>query len=73
MDRQANQPEEIPLAGFLDELANIHRNIDDRAIAFALGAGASVSSGVSSGTQPVKQWLELLRNRRATNKPDLNV
>jgi len=50
MEHEGRQPEELPLEGFLDELTNIHNNIDDRGLAFILGAGASVSSGIPAGS-----------------------
>lgn len=45
------------LDGVLDEVARIHRTMNDRQFAFILGAGASVTSGIPTGGQLASKWL----------------
>ena len=44
-----NSPVEWTVAGVLDELVKLHSSMPDRALAFVLGSGASVSSGIHTG------------------------
>lgn len=50
----------ITTKGFLEEFQRRHEQMPDRAFCFILGAGASVQSGIPTGKQLVKEWLEVL-------------
>lgn len=57
------QPEEWTSRGFFEEIRKIDQTMPDRAFAFVLGAGASVSSGIPAGFTLAKGWLEELHRR----------
>lgn len=44
--------------GLLDEISHLNSNMKDRSLAFILGAGASISSGIPAGGALAKKWLE---------------
>ena len=44
--------------GLLDEIRHLNSNMKDRSLAFILGAGASISSGIPAGGVLAKKWLE---------------
>lgn len=50
-------------AGLLDHFVKIHREMQDRAFCFVLGAGASASSGIPTGGQLVYRWLGELQRQ----------
>ncbi len=49
--------------GLLDHFMHVHHTMPDRAFAFVLGAGASKSSGIPTGTELVHQWLSELHRQ----------
>lgn len=57
------QPEEWTSRGLFEEINKIDQTMPDRAFAFVLGAGASVSSGIPAGFTLAKGWLEELHAR----------
>jgi tetratricopeptide (TPR) repeat protein len=54
---------QITIHGFLEEFKRQHLQMSDRSFCFILGAGASFQSGIPTGTDLVKQWLEELHVR----------
>ena len=58
-----NENAEWTFDGVLDELASNHKAMDDRSYAFILGAGASLKSGIPTGGQLARRWLEELHGR----------
>jgi hypothetical protein len=63
----AGQPEKWTLDGFLSHFIEIHNNMQDRSVAFLLGAGASKPSGIPTGAELVESWLNELHER---HEPD---
>jgi len=59
--------------GALAEIAEIDKSMPDRSFAFILGAGASVSSGISSGSELARQWLKQLHLRECLDGSDLET
>jgi hypothetical protein len=57
------QPEEWTSHGLFEEIKRIDNTMPDRAFAFVLGAGASVSSGIPAGFTLAKGWLKELHAR----------
>ncbi|ELI6423567.1 tetratricopeptide repeat protein [Aeromonas veronii] len=53
--------------GLLDEIRHLNNNMKDRALAFILGAGASISSGIPAGGALAKKWLEEIYLRENLN------
>ena len=53
-------PKEWATVGFLNELMRIDGTMDDRAFAFLLGAGASVTSKIPGAGTLARQWVEEL-------------
>lgn len=51
------------VAGFLDHFVGIDARMPDRAFAFVLGAGASVTSGIPAGGALVYRWLHELHRQ----------
>lgn len=49
--------------GLLDHFMHVHHEMQDRAFAFVLGAGASKSSGIPTGAELVHQWLAELHHQ----------
>ncbi|OOZ38890.1 hypothetical protein BOW53_13775 [Solemya pervernicosa gill symbiont] len=60
-------PEFWTSRGFLDQIRDIDQRMEDRAFAFILGAGASVPSGIDSGSVLVERWLTELKQRLSHN------
>lgn len=54
---------ELTLDGFIDEFKNASSGPHCRKFCFFLGAGASVSSGIKSGSELVDRWEEELKLR----------
>ena len=50
----------ITIDGFLDEFKSRHDQMEDRPFCWVLGSGASIQSGIPTGTVLVQQWLEEL-------------
>lgn len=57
------------VAGVLDEIASLSRSMPDRSLAFVLGSGASVTSGISTGKVMVGNWLNELHLRECHRQP----
>jgi Tfp pilus assembly protein PilF len=53
-----SSPETWTTTGFVGHFKRIDETMKDRAFAFILGAGASVSSGIPTGGKLVDRWLE---------------
>ncbi|MFM5532699.1 tetratricopeptide repeat protein [Aeromonas veronii] len=53
--------------GLLDEIRHLNNNMKDRSLAFILGAGASISSGIPAGGTLAKKWLEEIYLRENLN------
>lgn len=51
--------------GLLDEIRHLNANMKDRSLAFILGAGASISSGIPAGGTLAKRWLEDIHLRES--------
>lgn len=52
--------ESISLRGFIDEFRRVHATVLDQQFLFFLGAGASRSSGIKTGGELARDWLEQL-------------
>ncbi len=52
------EPQEWTVTGFLNEFMRIHKTMEDRVFCFVLGAGASVTSGISDGGSLANKWLK---------------
>jgi protein O-mannosyl-transferase len=63
--------DEWMLDGVLDELAQIHKTMNDRQFAFILGAGASVTSGIPTGHHLAQRWLKDLHLRECIDQSPL--
>lgn len=50
--------------GLLDEISKLDKNMNDRSLAFILGAGASVTSGIPAATTLANEWLEEIHMRQ---------
>lgn len=50
----------ITVQGFLSQFVRQHETMPDRPFCWILGSGASVQSGIPTGAELVKQWLEEL-------------
>ncbi len=50
----------ITIDGFLDEFKSRHEQMEDRPFCWVLGSGASIQSGIPSGSSLVDQWLREL-------------
>ena len=61
-------PEEWTTEAFLDHFLRVHRQMLERHFVFALGAGASVTSGIPTGGQLVDRWLAELKLRDSNGK-----
>jgi hypothetical protein len=57
------QAKSITVKGFLSDFKFRHEQLTNRNFCFIIGAGASVQSGILSGGELVKQWLEELHER----------
>lgn len=49
--------------GLLDEIRHLDSNMKERSLAFVLGAGASISSGIPAGGVLAKRWLKEIHLR----------
>lgn len=56
-------PRTMHVDGFVDAFVRIDKMMVDRRFAFVLGAGASRSSGIKTGGEFVREWLEILYRR----------
>lgn len=53
-------PTKWTTAGVLDEITKLHNTMEDRALAFVLGSGASFTSGIPTGKAMAETWLKEL-------------
>lgn len=58
------------VAGVLDEIEELNRSMPDRALAFVLGSGASVTSGIPTGATMAEKWLNELHRRECHDGSD---
>ena len=65
-------PEVWSTEAFIRHFVNVHHKMPERSFAFVLGAGASASSGIATGSQLVDRWLDELQLRDPKSK-DLSV
>jgi tetratricopeptide (TPR) repeat protein len=68
----AEEYKELSLKSFLSRFEEIHKD-DNRRFCFILGAGASVSSGISSGATLAKKWLDEIKTEFEENKTEYNI
>lgn len=61
-------PIEWTVEGLLAEIQQLHLHQAERALAFILGAGASVSSKIPAGGDLARKWLEECYQRECLNK-----
>jgi hypothetical protein len=61
------------VVGLLDHIIQVHNEMPDRAFAFILGAGASKSSGVPTGSELVQRWLGELHRQRDSDRLPLSA
>jgi TIR domain/SIR2-like domain len=55
--------EEWTDSGLVSDFVEFHKQMEDASFAFVLGAGASVTSGIPTGGQLAKQWVDDLYKR----------
>ena len=65
-------PEVWSTEAFIRHFVSVHDKMPERSFAFVLGAGASASSGIATGSQLVDRWLDELQLRDPKSK-DLSV
>lgn len=58
----------ITIEGFLDEFKSRHDQMEDRPFCWVLGSGASVQSGIPTGSTLVNQWLRELHTQEDFDK-----
>jgi Tfp pilus assembly protein PilF len=68
MATSKNTIEEWTVDGLINEITQNHDYMPDRALAFILGAGASISSGIPAGGHLAKMWLEEAYLRKCLDK-----
>lgn len=66
-----NSITEWSLDGILDDIKRIDQTMKDRQFAFILGAGASRTSGIPTGQQLAKKWLEDIHLRECLDHRSL--
>nr|WP_288406931.1 tetratricopeptide repeat protein [uncultured Herbaspirillum sp.] len=54
--------------GVLDEIQKLNANMKDRSLAFILGAGASITSGIPAGSTLAQTWLKEIYLRKCLNQ-----
>lgn len=59
--------QEWTLDGALDEISRIHKTMENRSLAFVLGAGASATSGIPTGAALANKWLREVFERECLN------
>lgn len=52
------EPKQWTVGGFLSEVGRVHKQQANRAFAFILGAGVSVTSGIPTGGTLARRWVE---------------
>jgi Tfp pilus assembly protein PilF len=68
MSSEKSIVQEWSVEGLLDEIQQLHLNMPDRSLAFVLGAGASISSGIPAGGELARKWLQEAFHRLCLNK-----
>ena len=58
-------------AGLLDEIEKLHKTMEDRALAFVLGSGASFTSGIPTGKEMAERWLKELHLRECHDNSEI--
>ncbi|MCK9388501.1 MAG: tetratricopeptide repeat protein [Sulfuritalea sp.] len=64
MTKKPDVPNEWSAEGLLDEIQKLNRDMPDRSIAFILGAGASITSGIPAGGALAQAWLKEIHLRQ---------
>jgi protein O-mannosyl-transferase len=59
--------QEWTLEGALDEISRIHETMENRSLAFVLGAGASVTSDIPTGATLADKWLRETHRQECLN------
>jgi tetratricopeptide (TPR) repeat protein len=70
MDDTVN-PKKWTKDGFIEHLVEFDKRMTDRALAFIVGSGASLPSGIKTGSQLVDRWLKELHHREDFDKRSL--
>ncbi len=68
-----SSPTEWTVAGLLDEIDKLNRTMEDRALAFVLGSGASFTSGIPAGKEMAETWLKELHLRECRDGTELEL
>jgi len=69
----STEPKEWAAVGFLNEFMRIDKTMDDRAFAFLLGAGASVTSKIPGAGTLARQWVEELYAFLVEDKATMSI
>ncbi len=64
------KPERWTAEGLLHEIKQLHAHHHERSIAFILGAGASITSGIPAGGTLAQEWLKESYLRRCLNQKE---
>ena len=62
------EPETISLIGLANRFMEVHCNMQNRAFAFVLGAGASRTSGIKGAGEMVEDWVQCLHEEAVNEK-----
>lgn len=68
MSSENETVEEWSIEGLLDEIKKQNEIMQDRSLAFILGAGASISSGIPAGGTLAQGWLKESYRRKCLNQ-----
>ena len=68
MSPENSTVQEWSVDGLLDEIQKLNANMKDRSLAFILGAGASVTSGIPAGGTLAQTWLKEIYLRKCLNQ-----
>jgi len=70
MPRENSVPHEWSAEGLLDEIQKLNTTMKDRSLAFILGAGASITSGIPAGGTLAQTWLKEIHLRQCLTPSD---
>ena len=70
MPKENNILHEWSAEGLLDEIQKLDANMKDRSLAFILGAGASITSGIPAGGTLAQTWLKEIHLRQCLTPSD---
>ena len=70
MPQENNVPHEWSAEGLLDEIQKLDTTMKDRSLAFILGAGASITSGIPAGGALAQTWLKEIHLRQCLTPSD---